>query len=113
MPTDYDSRGPFTVLVTLKVPEERQAEILRLAQGNLPVFAQQPGFLSAQVFRSHDGMRILTWLQWESQADHEACMQSQDWAQCDPRFSTLLDRGTIQMDVRTYEPVCSREPARV
>ena len=113
MLSESHTAGPFTVLVTLKVPENRQGDILRLAEGNLPIFARQPGFLSARVYRSHDGIRILTLLQWASQEDHEACMQSPDWAQCDPRFSALLDRGTMQMDVRTYEPVCVQEPATV
>lgn len=102
MSPDNESRGPFTVLVTLKVPEQHQEDILRLAQGNLPIFQEQPGFLSARVFYSHDGTRILTLLEWESRAAHEACMQSPDWSRCDPQFTVLLDRGTMQMDVRTY-----------
>jgi len=110
---DNESESYFTVLVTLRVPEGRQEDILRLAEANLPIFARQPGFVSAKVYRSQDGTRVLTWLQWASQADHEACMLSPDWAQCDPRFTSLLDRGTIQMDVRTYEPVCVKESASV
>lgn len=105
-----ESEKQFTVLVTLRVPEGRQEDILRLAEANLPIFARQPGFNSARVFRSQDGTRILTLLHWASQADHEACMLSPDWAQCDPRFLSLVDRGTIQMDVRAYEQVCVQEP---
>lgn len=105
MSTTTDGPGDFMVLVTLKVPENQQRAIVELAQRNLPIFAQQPGFLSARIYRSHDGTRILTLLQWDSPAAHEACMQSPDWAQCDPQFTVLLDRGTMQMDVRTYEPM--------
>lgn len=98
-----DEKRAFTVLVTLKVPESHQQDVLRLAEGHLPIFAQQPGFIAAQVYYSHDQTRVLTFLQWETQADHEACMQSPDWAQANPQFTVLLDKGTMQMDVRTYE----------
>jgi len=98
-----DSSGAFNVLVTLKIPESLQEDVLRLAEDNLPIFARQPGFISAQVYHSHDQTRVLTLLQWESRAAHEACMLSPEWAQCNPQFSVLLDRGTMQMDVRTYE----------
>ncbi len=108
MNTTPEHPGDFTVLVTLKVPENHQREIIELAQRNLPIFARQPGFLSAQIYGSHDGTRILTLLQWDSPAAHEACMQSPDWAQCDPQFTVLLDRGTMQMDVRTYDPIVTQ-----
>lgn len=113
MPPATEHSGAFTVLVTLKVPESQLEDVLRLARGNLPIFARQPGFISARIYCSHDRTRVLTWLQWETQADHEACMQSPDWAQCDPQFSVLLDRGTMQMDVRTYEPAGAHEAAEV
>lgn len=102
--SESEDSGVFHVLVTLKVPENLQEDVLRLAQSNLPIFQRQPGFLSARIYHSHDGTRILTALQWASRAAHEACMLSPDWGQCDPQFSVLLDRGTMEMDVRTYEP---------
>lgn len=113
MPPAEDSRGVFTVLVTLKAPESQQEGILRLARANLPIFARQPGFVSARVYASHDRTRVVTQLQWTSQAAHEACMQSPDWAQCDPQFTVLLDRGTMDMDVRTYVPVEVLEAAEI
>lgn len=113
MASTFDEDEIFTVQVTLKVPESRQDEVLQAARCHLPIFARQPGFLTARIYCSHDGTRVLTCLHWASQSDYETCMQSPEWAQCDPQLFVLLDRGTIQMDVRTYFPVCAQEPATV
>lgn len=113
MASPLDHEEVFTVQVTLKVPESRQDEVLQIARHNLPIFARQPGFLSARIYCSHDGTRVLTRLHWASQSDYEACMESPEWAQGDPQLFVLLDRGTIQMDVRTYFPVCAQEPVHV
>lgn len=113
MTTSAGEGEVFTVLITLKVPESRQEEVLQIAQKNLPIFARQPGFLSARIYRSQDGTRILNGLNWASQADYEACMESPEWAQGDPQLFVLLDRGIIEMEVRTYFPVCVQEPSVV
>ena len=44
-----------------------------------PIFAKQPGFISASLHRSMDGIRFTTYLQWCSEANHDACMQNPDW----------------------------------
>lgn len=106
-------KGAFTVLVTLKVPAERQKDILQLARQNLPIFARQPGFLFAEILCSQDQTRVLTCLHWESEADHHACMLSPDWAEGDPEFFELLEQGTVKMEVRAYDPVCIQVPANV
>jgi len=97
----------FTVLVQISTPPELQAELVATMLETAPVFAAQPGFVSSHLHRSHDGELVVNYLQWRSQADHEACLISPDVAAGGRPFMDFLERHGLDMDVTTYEIVQS------
>jgi len=96
----------YTVMVHIAVEPENQQELLRLCTTTAPVFAEQPGFVSSCIHRSHDGRSVINYLQWRSQADHEACMANPNVAEAGKEFMAFVEAGKARFDVQTYD-VCA------
>ena len=69
--TDIDVDAPVVTLVNVfTVAPERQAELVAaLDRASTEVFVDVPGFVSANLHRSLDGVRVVNYAQW---ADEEA-----------------------------------------
>lgn len=93
----------FTVIFDVSVDPSEQGELLAIMSRAAPVFARQPGFVSSSLHRSRDGSRVLNYLQWRTQADHEACMTSAEVAAAGKDFMTFAESGRARFEVRTYE----------
>ena len=107
MTTISRNNNVFTVMVQLSVDPESQRELVELSRNMIPVFEQQPGFISLDLLRSLDGTQIVTYLQWRSKADHEACAISPEVASAGNAFMRFLESGKATMEVKTYEIIAS------
>ena len=96
-------------MVQLSVDPENQRELVELSRNMIPVFERQPGFISLDLHRSLDGTQIVTYLQWRSKADHEACATSPEVAAAGNEFLRFLEAGKATMEVKTFEIVASAE----
>lgn len=92
----------FTVIVDVSVDPSEQGDLLDIMSRAAPVFARQAGFVSSSLHRSRDGSRILNYLQWRTQADHEACMASSEVAAAGQEFMAFAESGRVRFEVRTY-----------
>ncbi len=95
--------GVFTVLVEFHTTPETQGEVLDTLIAGADLFPSQPGFVSQHFHRSHDGARVLCYVQWRSEADHLACYQSPDVAARGKAVNDLVESGKATMEVRTYD----------
>ena len=107
MTTISRDNNVFTVMVQLNVDPENQGELVELSRSMIPVFERQPGFISLDLHRSLDGTQIVTYLQWRSKADHEACATSPEVATAVNAFMRFLESGKAAMEVKTYEIIAS------
>ena len=83
---------------------EHLADAARHAAAGLQRFAGFAGFVAGATHVAADGGRLVQYLQWRSEADHQACMSDQSWAD-DPssrRFMADIQAGRIAVDVRVY-----------
>ncbi len=100
--------GVVTVLVILTCRPEDQAEVVRLAEANQPLFAKQPGFVGAALHRGVDGTRVVQYLQWRRLEDHLACMDSPDFRTPEAeRFMALVQSGRLTLEPQVYEIVAA------
>ncbi len=99
----------FTVMVRHTVEPKHQKELVNLSKRMLPVFQKQPGLVSLNVHRSLDGTQALTYLQWRSEADHEACRASPEVAAAGSEFTKFIESGRSTIEVQTYQVVASSE----
>ncbi|MFQ4141361.1 antibiotic biosynthesis monooxygenase family protein [Chlorogloeopsis sp. ULAP02] len=58
-------------------PEQQQSLVDKLIEDIRIVFKQQPGFVAAAIHRSRDGQRVVNYVQWKSQKDYEAYINSE------------------------------------
>ena len=86
----------FTVMVSVAVPPTHRDELVAIMVETAPAFAAQPGFVSSHLHASHDGGRVINYLQWRSQADHEACYASPDVASAGAAFMEAAKKVTGQ-----------------
>ena len=93
-----------TVIVTVDgAPDQLDHAAAHAAEG-LRRFAGFDGFVAGATHVAADGGRLVQYLQWRSEADHQACMADPSWAD-DPssqRFMAQMQAGRIAVDVRVY-----------
>lgn len=68
--------GHLTLINTFTVDPERADELLEaLSRASRETFADQPGFVSANLHLSLDRTRVANYAQWRSAADYKAAAQ--------------------------------------
>ena len=94
----------FTVLVRVRTPAaDDRTQVLDICRATQQIFARQPGFVSSSLHRSHDDEVILSYLQWRTEADHEACRRSPDFGTPGARrLMQMIEEGRVEMDVRSF-----------
>jgi len=101
-----DTGSPrFTVMVRLTVDPADQDALTAVAQEMGDVFAAQPGFVSLTLHKSHDGKRLVTYLQWQDRAAHEACQGNPEVMARGARFMEFLQSGRAEIEVETFDVV--------
>jgi heme-degrading monooxygenase HmoA len=86
---------------------ELNDHVLDLAKRSYPIFNKQKGLISIQIHKAHDGSHIMSYMNWESKEDHEACMVSPDFAPVNGEWQELFGTGKAQFELNTYETIAS------
>lgn len=102
----------FTVMVEFDTEPETQKEVLAAIRSMAGVFPTQPGFVSEHFHRSHDGKRIVVYVQWRTEQDHLNCYNNPDLKPTGAGIMALVQAGKARMNVHTYEIVQSTELTR-
>ena len=104
--------GVCTVVVTVDADPDVLAEMERHARRGLDEFGRFKGFVSGALHRSTDGGRLIQYLQWQTEADHLACMNDPRWddEESTKRFMDHVESGRASLDVRVYEIVKTTGP---
>ncbi len=103
-------RDVCTVIVTVDGEGDAMNEALTHAAAGLEDFAQFDGFVSGATHISTGGSRIVQYLQWQTQAHHESCMQDPRWGESESsrRFMELVGDGTLTISVNVFDVVAVR-----
>ncbi len=104
MPSIKADNELCTVIVTVDGTAEAIARILDHATEGLSAFAGFKGFRGGATHRSSDGRRLVQYLQWDSEADHLACIGDPCWdkSPSSRQFKDMMEVGDIAVDMRTY-----------
>jgi heme-degrading monooxygenase HmoA len=90
MPEIRESNDIVTQITTVKVPPEKQSEVLELMEARARFMATQPGFVSVSLHRSEDGGHIVNYVQWNNRKKLEAAHHSAEFRKQWPRFGELI-----------------------
>jgi quinol monooxygenase YgiN len=94
-----------TVMVRFSVQPADVERLLEMSRRVMPLFAVQPGFVSANLHVSQDRTELVQYLQWLSAADHYACMANEQFQQAGEEMMDLVMAGRLGMEMHVYEVV--------
>lgn len=69
----------FTLINIFRVDEENQQQLVDLlVEATEETMKDLPGFVSANIHRSHDGKRVVNYAQWKSRQHFEAMLSNDE-----------------------------------
>lgn len=78
MPTIAKNNDAITVIVIFSVEPERQQELIDTILTFSKTVKNQPGFVSASLHKSLDGVRVMNYAQWRDQEDYKAFVNNSE-----------------------------------
>ncbi|MBA3581569.1 MAG: antibiotic biosynthesis monooxygenase [Gammaproteobacteria bacterium] len=105
MTTIQKDNTVFTVIIEITTEPEYQAELVQLSQGSLDIMATMEGFLSASLYRSHDGTKIIRHIHWRNRQDHDNCIKHPRWIEEGRDIKRFIDQGRGNIIMKTYDSV--------
>ena len=91
-----------TVIIIFQVKPEQQQELIEAIEEFLETVKTQPGFVSANLHKSIDGVKVVNYAQWSSLEEFEAFRNNQ---KVQAKAAKLFGLGTS--DSHVYEIVAS------
>ena len=91
-----------TVIIIFQVKPEQQQELIDAIKEFLETVKTQPGFVSANLHKSIDGVKVANYAQWSSRSAFEAFRNNQE---VQAKADKLFKLGTL--DSHVYEIVAS------
>ncbi len=83
--------------------KEVRDKAIGLAEKALPIFKAQHGFISIVQFISEDDTHMMSLIEWQTKADHEACMRSPDFSNFNDEWNELLESGQLRFELECYD----------
>lgn len=93
----------LTVIMLFKVKDGKQAEVVDRVKALFAIAQQQPGFVSANLHRSLDGVKVANYAQWEDGDSLEKFQQLPEVHELITPLRELVE----EMDSHRYEIVAS------
>jgi quinol monooxygenase YgiN len=93
MPEIREHSDVVTQITTVKVPPDKQAEVLELMAKRARFMATQPGFVSVSLHRSEDGSHVVNYVQWKNRKQLEAAHHSPEFRKQWPQFGELIEEA--------------------
>ncbi|MEM8504080.1 MAG: antibiotic biosynthesis monooxygenase [Cyanobacteria bacterium P01_D01_bin.1] len=91
----------ITIIVLFRVKEGQQPEVVDRVKELFAIAKQQPGFVSANLHRSLDDVKVANYAQWEDEASLERFRQLPEVQKLIPPLQALVE----EMDSHRYEIV--------
>lgn len=93
----------FVAISKVKYPDHLKIRIQQVGLDMLPVARAQPGFVSVSFHQSADKNETMMYWEWESQSDHEACMNSNEWAGIMAKHGALFSEEGVEFSIELFE----------
>ncbi|MGB3297366.1 MAG: antibiotic biosynthesis monooxygenase family protein [Phormidesmis sp.] len=93
-----------TVIILFKVKDAQQTAVVDKVKQLFEVAKRQPGFVSANLHRSLDGVKVANYAQWENEAALEKFKQLLEAQALGAQLQELIE----EMDSHLYEIVASK-----
>ncbi|TQV84859.1 putative quinol monooxygenase [Aliikangiella coralliicola] len=92
----------FVAISKVKFPPALKEAIHAFGLEMVAEAKSQAGLISISFHQSHDENETMMYWEWESQEDHERCMQSEDWNVLMKKSGTLFQSSDVVFSIQTY-----------
>jgi antibiotic biosynthesis monooxygenase (ABM) superfamily enzyme len=101
--TTIDNTQPLVALINVHIckPEDQEQLVELLTEGVETIYRHLPGFISASIHKSLDGVRVTNYAQYQSRKDVEVAWK-------DPSIPAFAERVSVlveSFDAHLYEVV--------
>jgi len=77
-------------------------DVMALSTESAKIFLQQPGLIEMKSFVAENETHLLTYLVWENQRSHLACMESKDFREVTAQWTRFIKDAKIRFELETY-----------
>jgi heme-degrading monooxygenase HmoA len=91
MPEIREGNGLVTQITTVKLPSDKQDEVLQLMTERAKFMSTQPGFVSVSLHKSKDGSHVVNYVQWRDAKQLEAAHHAPEFRKRWPRFGQITE----------------------
>jgi len=95
----------YVITKTTIVDPTTKDDVLAMSRESAEIFRKQPGLIEMQSLFAENETHLATYLVWEDQQAHLACMQSKDFTEVTVQWTALMQEGKIKFDLETYQPL--------
>ena len=78
-------------------------EVIAMSKASAKIFARQPGLIELKSLVAENETHLSTYLVWEDQKSHLACMESKDFNEVTAQWTTFITEGKIRFELETYQ----------
>ncbi len=96
-----------TQITTVKVPPDKQDEVLSLMKERARFMSGQPGFVSISLHKSKGGSHVINYVQWKNREQLEAAHHSPEFRKKWPKFGEIAE----EIEPSLYEVVFAKAAA--
>lgn len=93
----------FVAISKVIYPNQLREEMHSFGLKMLPLANAQPGFVSISFHQSTTENQTMMLWEWETEADHEACIKSPDWSELMASSGELFESEGVEFSLETYE----------
>lgn len=93
----------FVAISKVKYPKSLKEQIHAFGISMIPSAKLQPGLIFVSFHQSTDKDETMMYWEWETQAHHEACMESPDWKALMEKSGGLFQSEGVEFSLETYE----------
>jgi len=93
----------FVAISKVSFPDSLREQVQSAGRAMIPIARQQPGFIGVAFHQSLDASQTMMYWEWESQSDHHACMQSEEWTTIMQDFGAVFSQENVEFSIETFE----------
>ncbi|MEQ9298535.1 MAG: hypothetical protein RIF33_08230 [Cyclobacteriaceae bacterium] len=76
--------------------------VLKMSKASTDIFRRQPGLIELKSLLAENETHICTYMIWNTQQSHLACMESKDFAGVTVDWTRYMKDGKIRFELETY-----------
>lgn len=95
----------FVAISKVSFPAELKDKIQETGLQMIPIAKTQAGFISIAFHESLEQNETMMYWEWETKADHENCMNSDDWSELMDKNGLIFQSEGVEFSINTYKKI--------